>query len=340
MKSISARTSSSLHFSLLTYDFSLSQLFFILWLVSMPAYCLIRLLIGGVALDIATAVVATSLFLFSLTHCIETRGWARSLAMLGVAFTIALMMEYLGSAHSFLFGNYDYTNRLGPKALGYVPVIIPIAWFMMLYPAWEVAGLLVSKFREWADGKDTETRDKFSMSPLPSSSSLSIALPFIRVGIAALAMTAWDLSLDPRMAADGAWVWHNGGEYFGIPLTNFLGWVVTSAMIYAVWVWLDRAPVIPRLGEESLERIGNRNDAGIPHSVRNDNIESWLRQRGMTHVSLPILAYIVQWLGESVANAVFWGRPLVALCVFVAMGVFAIPAAILLIAQSPIHRAR
>ncbi len=281
----------------------------------MPAYCLIRLLIGGVALDIATAVVAMSLFLFSLTHCIETRGWARSLAMLGVAFAIALTMEYLGSAHNFLFGNYDYTDRLGPKALGYVPVIIPIAWFMMLYPAWEVAGLLVSKFREWADGKDTETRDKFSMSPLPSSSSLSIVLPFIRVGIAALAMTAWDLSLDPRMAADGAWVWRDGGEYFGIPLTNFLGWMLTSALIYVVWLQIDNA-------KSKIEETHSQ------FSILNFQF-------------LPILAYIIQWLGESVANAVFWGGPSVALCVFVAMGVFALPAATLVIRYTlePMHPA-
>ncbi len=214
------------HFSLATFHISLSQLFFILWLVSLPAYCLIRLLIGGVALDIATAIVALSLFLFSFTHCIETRGWLRSLALLGVAFAIALIMEYLGSAHGFLFGSYDYTDRLGPKALGYVPIIIPIAWFMMLYPAWEVAGLLTAKFNpEKQRGKNNTS--PFSVSPL------------LRVLVAALAMTAWDLSLDPRMVADGAWVWHDGGAYFGIPLTNFLGWVVTAAMIYAVWLWLE-----------------------------------------------------------------------------------------------------
>ena len=129
-------------FSILNFQFRPSPIFFALWLISMPVYCLIRLSGATMLLDLATALVALSLFLFSLTHCIETRGWWRALAMLGVAFAIALTMEYLGSAHGILFGNYDYTNRLGPKAFGEVPVIIPAAWFMMLYPAWETAGLL------------------------------------------------------------------------------------------------------------------------------------------------------------------------------------------------------
>ncbi len=266
-----------------------SSVFLALYVLSMPVYCLIRIWGSAELIGIATAATAAFLFLFSLSHCIETRGLSRSAAMLGVAFAIALLMEYLGSRHGFLFGNYTYTDNLGYKALGQVPIIIPVAWFMMLYPSWEIAGLLASRFKVHS----------------------ALVKNALRIIIAALAMTAWDLSLDPRMVADGNWIWHDGGAYFGIPLSNFAGWVVTSAMIYAAWTLLD--------GRERRMESGESNPTSIhPHL-------------STLHLQLPIWAYIITWVGESMANALFWGGPLVALFVFAAMGLFAVPALRMLI---------
>jgi len=36
--------------------------------------------------------------------------------------------------------------------------------------------------------------------------------------VGGLAMTAWDLIMDPIMVAGGNWVWHTKGAYFGMPL--------------------------------------------------------------------------------------------------------------------------
>jgi putative membrane protein len=264
-----------------------STVFLALYVLSMPVYCLIRIWGSDALIGIATAATAAFLFLFSLLHCIETRGLPRAAAMLAVAFALALLMEYLGSRHGFIFGNYTYTDNLGYKALGQVPVIIPIAWFMMLYPSWETAGLLAQKF-------------SIQNSPFKR---------VLRVLLAALAMTAWDLSLDPRMVADGNWIWHDGGAYFGIPLSNFAGWIITSAMIYAVWTRIDH-----------FEFRMLNSELSIQHSTFN-----------IQHFALPVWAYIITWVGESMANALFWGGPLVALCVFVAMGLFAVPALRILI---------
>jgi putative membrane protein len=185
----------------------------------------------------------------------------RVVLLLLSGFGLALTFEYLGSRHGFLFGDYDYTDLLGYKALGEVPVIIPIAWFMMLYPSWQLAGKITARLR-------------------------GLARPAARIAIGAAAMTAWDLSLDPRWVSDGAWVWHGGGLYFGIPLSNFAGWWVTAALIFCVWTLIDRAPWRSR-------------DAALPTAV-----------------------YATTWLGESVANVLFWGGPVIGAIVFVAMGVF------------------
>jgi putative membrane protein len=31
------------------------------------------------------------------------------------------------------------------------------------------------------------------------------------------------------------WIWHHGGDYFGVPLVNFLGWYLTVYLFYQVF---------------------------------------------------------------------------------------------------------
>ncbi|BCX03050.1 MAG: hypothetical protein KatS3mg053_0988 [Candidatus Roseilinea sp.] len=271
-----------------------SSAFFVLYLLSMPVYCLVRLSGQQALIGPSTAFTAISLFAFSLAHCIETRGAWRSSLMLLAGFAIALTTEYLGSTYGLIFGQYDYTDNLGPKVLGKVPVIIPIAWFMMLYPAWNVADLLVVQVIR------RMTQDAKHRAPH------HLAYPIVRIVVAALAMTAWDLSLDPRMVADGNWVWRDGGAYFGIPLSNYAGWFITSALIYCTWHLIE-SPSSHSPSYRSL--IFDPSQFSILDSQ-----------------FLPVWAYIVTWLGESLANAVFWSGPAVAVAVFVGMGVFGGPA--------------
>jgi len=51
--------------------------------------------------------------------------------------------------------------------------------------------------------------------------------------LASVIMTAWDLAMDPNWSTmDRAWIWHEGGAFFGVPLTNFLGWFLTGTLYY------------------------------------------------------------------------------------------------------------
>lgn len=111
---------------------------------------------------------------------------------------ITWAVEAIGAATGVPFGHYDYTDALQPQLLG-VPLLIPLAWLMMLPPAWAVAAVLHP--------------------PVGSRRA--------RVSYAALsgaAFTAWDLYLDPQMVAHGLWAWEQPGGYFGIPWVNFVGW--------------------------------------------------------------------------------------------------------------------
>jgi len=115
--------------------------------------------------------------------------------------------EAIGLATGYPFGEYLYSDWLQPQFAG-VPLIVPVAYLIMLPVAWAIA-------RCWT-GTDR-------------------GVYFI--GLSALGFTAWDLFMDPQMVSWGFWTWtHPGGwgGYYGIPWTNFLGWVLVSAIITAL----------------------------------------------------------------------------------------------------------
>jgi len=52
-------------------------------------------------------------------------------------------------------------------------------------------------------------------------------------------MVFTDLALDPRFSGH-LWIWISKTQYFGDPLTNFVGWFFTSALIILVFVALQK----------------------------------------------------------------------------------------------------
>jgi uncharacterized membrane protein len=146
---------------------------------------------------------------FSLAHAIDLLGWRRALTFFGLSAVVSWCFEEVGVATGLVYGAYHYGDMLGPK-LGAVPAIIPIAWFMMIYCAWIVAHVLL-------DG---------------TSSARSWGGMAARALVAAMAITAWDVVMDPGMARAGNWVWEDGGSYFGVPVRNYIGWVITTLSIY------------------------------------------------------------------------------------------------------------
>lgn len=143
-------------------------------------------------------------------------GWGRVLRVAVVVVALAWAAEALGAATGFPFGAYRYTAALQPQ-VAHVPLLVPLAWLMLLPPAWAAAQAVVG-----------------------SAQPLHFALA------SALAFTAWDLLLDPHMVSWGFWVWAAPGGYFGIPWTNFLGWLLVSAAITRL-VRPAGAPVRPLL---------------------------------------------------------------------------------------------
>jgi carotene biosynthesis associated membrane protein len=182
-------------------------------------YSLISIFAGIPYHPFLTPLLTLLAFIFAILHSYQNLGWKQALLLLALTFGVSLLFESVGVATGWVYGPYYYTNKLGPKFLGLVPLLIPVAWFMMTYPSYVIARNIAPSIRQ------------------PWAWRLSLA------ALGAVIMTAWDLAMDPLMVAGGHWVWEQGGAYFGVPLHNFAGWWLTIFITF--WLFLSIARIKP-----------------------------------------------------------------------------------------------
>jgi len=145
----------------------------------------------------------------SVSHSWLSFGVSWTLRFSATTAGFGLAIELLGSRTGLPFGEYSYSADLQPQILA-VPVVVPLAWLMMAYPA-----LLLAR---------------------------SVTTPWV-VPLAAVGLTTWDFFLDPQMVGEGYWVWERTQPALpgipGIPLQNYAGWLLGSLLL--MWV-LNRLP--------------------------------------------------------------------------------------------------
>ncbi len=151
-------------------------------------------------------------FIFAVTHASWRFGTRTMLIFLALTFVVSFIFETLGVLTGIVYGPYAYTEKLGPK-LGVVPLLIPLAWFMMMYASYTVVDIIASP------------------APRPASRAWRAWVAWL----GAMAMTAWDLGMDPQMVAGGHWIWTQSGAYFGVPVRNFIGWLATTGTVFALF---------------------------------------------------------------------------------------------------------
>jgi putative membrane protein len=158
--------------------------------------------------------------LAGVLHAASRLGWRTALGIFAAAFSIALASELTGTTTGYPFGPYSYTTQLGHLIGGRVPVNIPTSWFFMLYSSLAICGRLL------APRDDSASKWRWA-------------------AVAALVLTAWDVSMDPAMVATSHWLWYLpslegasvvrrvflAGFFYGMPLTNWLGWLLTGFVV-------------------------------------------------------------------------------------------------------------
>ena len=158
------------------------------------------------------AYLSTSLLaLGTLGYALKRYG-LKALGLLAAAFTFGVLIEWVGFSTGVPFGAFRYTAP-GPSLLG-VPILVPLGWWALT-----IIALMVSPVR-------------------------------YRIWLAPLGLVAWDLGLDPLMVAKGFWVFDAGGWYFGVPLSNFLGWYLSGWLLSALLMRLE-----PRLKRDTSTEL-------------------------------------------------------------------------------------
>jgi putative membrane protein len=148
---------------------------------------------------------------FALLHGSRQYRWRGILVFAAICLAVSNAFENLSIFSGFPFGHYHYSDTLGFK-LFQVPALIGLAYLGMGYLAWTVARLIV-------DGRQ-------------AGANRLVAVPIV----ASFVMVSWDLTLDPAASTIGhSWIWHDGGAYFGVPVSNFLGWYLSVFIFFQLF---------------------------------------------------------------------------------------------------------
>lgn len=153
---------------------------------------------------------------FAFASACYVLGWRSALVFFALAAVLSWCIEEAGVRTGAIFGDYTYGAALGPK-LGSVPYVIPIFWFMILWVSYAIGNLL--------------TEGELDARAATWVGTLWLSL------LGALIGTAYDLGLDPYMSSPeiAAWTWAEPGDYYGVPLQNYLGWIFTGFVILLVF---------------------------------------------------------------------------------------------------------
>ena len=141
---------------------------------------------------------------------VKAQGKTRGFWLLGILGAYALLIESSALATGFPYGDFIYNGLLGTKIFGLTPWTVAFAYPPILLLAY------------WFARKRHDKNDRLN----------------ILFSTALYAMII-DLVLDPAAVKLGFWYWKAPGFYYGVPLVNFLGWLLTgfigALIIHKFW---------------------------------------------------------------------------------------------------------
>ena len=148
-------------------------------------------------------------------------GWRRTLGFGAAVWPIAWLSEFSSTRIGIPFGLYHYTGTTRGQELflGNVPFMDSLSFTFLAYAAFCLARTALAGRR---------------------ASRVGLALA------SGALMMALDVVIDPLAVRGDRWFlgrifyYPKGGVYFGVPLSNFLGWVVVGAAGVGAWLALGR----------------------------------------------------------------------------------------------------
>jgi len=145
----------------------------------------------------------------------------RAAAGIALVTLYAYAIEFVGVTTGQPYGAFEYGVSLGPMVEG-VPVGLPVFFLPLVLNSYLLCLLLLGDHaREW----------------------------WVRLPVVVATVVAVDVVLDPGAVALGFWQYFGETAFYGVPLSNFGGWVLSAAVAVAVFdAAFDRTALLARLG--------------------------------------------------------------------------------------------
>ena len=140
-------------------------------------------------------------------------GWARTLVFTASVWPVAWVAEWSSTRVGIPFGLYHYTEETRGQELyiANVPFFDSLSFVFLAYAAFCLARLALGRSRA------ARSRSRLALT-------------------AGILMMLLDVVIDPLAARGDRWFlgrvfyYPEGGVYFGVPLSNFAGWVIVGAV--------------------------------------------------------------------------------------------------------------
>lgn len=170
-----------------------------------------------------------------LLACVPHVGWKKTLTFTVAGYLIAFTSEKLSITTGFPYGWYYYIDTTSHKELWVwgVPFFDSLSYVFLTYCSYSTALFILSPLA--TRGYDLITLE-----------TRAIRRSWAALVLGAFLQTFLDIIIDPTSHQGHRWFlgqiygYQHEGIHFGIPLSNYLGWLLTSFLLVASFQWIDR----------------------------------------------------------------------------------------------------
>ncbi|WP_158855048.1 bisanhydrobacterioruberin hydratase [Halorhabdus sp. CUG00001] len=165
-------------------------------------------------------------------------------------------IEFTGVLTGLPYGHFEYAIDLGPMLLDTVPAALPIFFFPLVLNAYLLCLLLLGD------------RASLTRVRLPAVIATVLAMDLV-LDPGAVGLGFWEYA--PPLSGDGLWAGATAAQFYGVPLSNYLGWVLSASVaVLAFDLGFQRAGLLDR-----LERTGFMLDDLVSFVILWGAINAW-----------------------------------------------------------------
>lgn len=169
-----------------------------------------------------------------LLACVPHVGWRRTLTFTLAGYLIAFASEWLSINTGFPYGWYYYIDSTSSRELWVagVPFFDSLSYVFLTYCSYSTALFILSPLKSWRWNLVTLETRAIRRSPAA-------------LILGAFLQTFLDIVIDPVALQGRRWFlgqiygYGTNGIHFGVPLSNYAGWLLTSLCLVAAFQMID-----------------------------------------------------------------------------------------------------